>query len=81
MKKKIYLPLYERWMKHGLDGAGLCQAFQNNNMDSHLLDYSFFTDQEANYHWCKYIDDTFEREFSPIRQNIVLLLAAMNNEL
>ena len=81
MKNKKYLPLYERWMKHGLDGAGLCQAFQNNNMDTYLLDYSFFTDQEAYYHRHRYLDDTCEREFSPIRQNIVLLLAAMNNEL
>ena len=80
MKKKIYLPLYKRWMKHGLDAPGLCGSFQKNGMDPYLLDYSFFTKKEAHYHFRKFIEDN-PCQFTPLRQNIVLLLAAMNNEL
>ena len=80
MKKKIYLPLYERWMEHGLDGLGLCRSFQMNRMAYHTLEYSFFTKREANHHQWEYIEAA-PRQFTPLRQNIILLLAAMNNEL
>ena len=80
MKNKIYLPLYERWMEHGLDGHGLCRAFQNNRIGYSTLDRYFFTKREADYYGDRFIEDA-PGQFTPLRQNIILLLAAMNNEL
>ena len=80
MKKK-YLPLYEKWMEHGLDGHdGLCRAFKSNSIGYGTLDRYFFTKREADYYADKFIEDA-PGQFTPLRQNIVLLLAAMNNEL
>ena len=79
MKKK-YLPLYEKWMEHGLDGHGLCRAFQNNRIGYSTLDRYFFTKLEADYYGDRFIEDAIG-QFTPLRQNIILLLAAMNNEL
>ena len=80
MKNKIYLPLYKRWMEHGLDGHGLCRSFQTNRMAYHTLEYTFFTKSEASYHRWEYVEPA-PGQFTPLRQNIILLLAAMNNEL
>ena len=80
MKKKIYLPLYEKWLEHGLDNPGLCGSFQKNGIDPYLLNYSFFTKRQAYYYTDRFIEDA-PGQFTPLRQNIILLLAAMNNEL
>ena len=80
MKNKKYLPLYEKWMQHGLDGPGLCRSFQKNRIDYFILDYSFFTEDEADCQEDRFVEDA-PRQFTPLRQNIILLLAAMNNEL
>lgn len=81
-KKKEYLPLYYKWVKQGcLDGnSGLCFAFDLNGLSYHELD-RFLTEIEM----CEYFGRYFEPDsvglFTPLRQNIVLLMAALNDEL
>jgi hypothetical protein len=101
MKKKMYLPLYEEWMKTGkLPAYGLCYSFGDIDGNKYyqiqheLL--SIFEPQEfeeypyikEDYVWrCFWAADgetngrNHMSEFTPLRQNIVLFMAAMNNEL
>lgn len=92
MKKKKYLPLYFEWTKHGrifnridanTDG-GLCSTEIGNK--NHLLE--LFNGREFCHHsyWGYEYElngDLFAAAygFTPLRQNIVLFMAAMNNEL
>jgi hypothetical protein len=81
MKKKKYLPLYYEWMKEGrLPRIGLCrsleilgfkrlnESFAANEADKNDLNSHFL------FYWVNY-------DFNGVRQNIILLLAAMNGEL
>jgi hypothetical protein len=95
MKKKYrYLPLYEEWMEKGsIPGKGLCGSLDKEGRE--LLKNFVPTDEDANvlmeddwgsWYWgsgLKYSDDVIEQRYSftPLRQTIVLLMAAMNNEL
>lgn len=84
-----YLPLYYRWCKKDkLPSDGLCRCFKNDNLFYMLcppvelnavLYWGFAGDDPS-------LDEYFVKlnryyKFSPLRQNIVLFLAAMNNEL
>jgi hypothetical protein len=89
--RKRYLPLYEQWSERGglTHSRGLCQEFSKLAMpESKLLLEEIFSPppnlSDAIEHWWwgsgKNKDPKFG-EFTPLRQNIVLLMAAMNNEL
>lgn len=69
-----YLPLYKEWMKDGkTPRCGLCLSLD------WIDDLDLFRPNGRGYfsYWAG--DD--DREFTPLRQNIVLFLAAQNNEL
>jgi hypothetical protein len=86
-----YLPLYKEWIKTGkMPWRGLCGSLPDNEEMS-----TIFEDNGMGGYWGyngknvfssdiwhddKIFDDTVYT-FTPLRQNIVLLLAAMNNEL
>lgn len=89
-KKKKYLPLYYEWMESGqltngwgLDVCGLC--------DTEISESKFFlliepTNEEACLmpspaYWGRESDAYVGGKFSPLRQNLVLLICAMNGEL
>jgi hypothetical protein len=95
MKKKKYLPLYYKWMeKEFIDGGGgLCFAFDFVPEDLIL----FKPEDQSGYwaYWGEFGDteilsqnvndpklryDLLKR-FNPLRQTIVLFMAAMNDEL
>lgn len=83
-----YLPLYYRWMKTGrLPKDGLCRCFPD---DSFLNLITPGPEIRSVMYWGyrgeDISDDYFYAlnrlyEFSPLRQNIVLLMAAMAGEL
>lgn len=84
-----YLPLYYEWMKSGsMPYSGLCRCFFGKTLFTKFIipdapDWGFwgyegyvrFTDQCSK---SERID--VEYTFTPLRQNIVLLLAAMAGE-
>lgn len=84
---KKYLPLYKKWMKTGeLPVSGLCSAFhgdrlfnlidpENGQMDT----YWGYDGLQTQHTWIN--DQDLACKFTPFRQTIVLLMAAMNNEL
>lgn len=92
MKKKPYkyLKLYREWMKTGeMSYAGLCLAIPS---DGKLFFKTMFkpTTQELIEHekdgygtcyWGRKKGAESAFAFTPFRQNIILFLAAMNNEL
>lgn len=91
MKKKKYLPLYEKWMKSGkLPEDGLCNLFVNDPLFE-LIDPGWCGywgyDGFDSYYGDPYYDDHCGSmnevwyDFTPLRQNIVLLMAALNGEL
>lgn len=84
--EKRYLKFYFEWVEDGVlpHGNGLCQLFNGDEFFD-LIDPEF---GDMNSYWgC----DDYERGsnyrsetanvFGPLRQNIVLLMAAMNGEL
>lgn len=90
-----YLPLYFKWLKtKRIPRGGLCGSLQERGQKNHEL--SIFAEYSHDwdgaywgydgdfYNWDE-ITTTKQREiafsFTPLRQNIVLFLAAMNNEL
>jgi len=96
MKKINYLPLYKKWMKTGLTGySGLCYYFEDSkyfelfipNTDEKKFWYG--TSLGLVYWGLDRVisdrviigDEIETQEFTPLRQNIVLFLAAMNGEL
>jgi len=98
MKKKKYLPLYEKWMKTGqLPECGLCNCFgECITDDEYFLDpshqlfklmYPEDIEMPQSEYWGRgpieeLVDiEKIHNEFTPLRQNIVLLMAAMNGEL
>ena len=92
MKKKKYLPLYKKWMKqgriphkskYGCDG-GLCSIFGNDKKFQLL--HPTMDELEYRRIWGYWgLDENYGdlhiNSFAPLRQTIVLLMAAMNNEL
>lgn len=85
MKKKKYLPLYYKWMRLGqLPGrSGLCLAFYNEDLPYCLLHDEFLTSGDYTHDKYRsfYTAEGCDGVFTSNRQNIVLFLAAMNNEL
>lgn len=86
MKKKKYLPLYYKWAKSGeISSNGLCNCFGEKDALFDLLkpeshQYMYWgNDGVAAFQVTS--DRDWTRGFNALRQNIVLLLAAMNNEL
>ena len=92
MKKKKYLEFYERTIKTGkLPKNGLCFCF----IDDDYL--KLFSPGKMGGYWGYYMEfydhvvltqdvdkelsDRLCNEFNPLRQTIVLFMAAMNNEL
>ena len=84
MKKKYYLEFYYKYAKSGrIPYDGLCSCFTGGEMyifEPTEDDCNFFAFwgnggiyERANTSWM--------RDFTPLRQNIVLFLAAMHGEL
>lgn len=95
-KKKKYLPLYYEWMESGeLPMDGLCYSFvakrvhckRQLSMMSPYGDlddsYGYWGASDINGESLTYDDFMKQRAnyFCPLRQTIVLFLAAMNDEL
>lgn len=87
MKKKKYLPLYKKWMETGeLPCTGLCASFREEGMSYYELDNNFLTGNEIfnlnGWYASGYDRDVYTLgKFTPLRQTIVLFMAAMNDEL
>jgi hypothetical protein len=89
--KPHYLKLYYKWMETGLPhGRGLCMEFYNNPFAADLLEDLTPTEKDFNKlerlglnqnHWGSDDARGLYGIFTPLRQNIVLLMAALNNEL
>lgn len=90
--KPYYLKMYLEWLEAGkLPSDGLCWSF--DNADSiELLNLFSPTKIHPKYGWMWYwgFDGSFRRlyfplgfefTFTPLRQTILLFMAAMNNEL
>lgn len=89
MKKKKYLPLYERLIKSGRlhYGSGLCHEFKRDGLDWQELREIFEPPQSIDRHISHFFwgSGSNQKELcgvlTPMRQNIVLLMAALNGEL
>jgi hypothetical protein len=92
---KKYLSLYKKWIDTGKSGF-LCPTFQPFGIESMDPLFALFipTDEEMIEHssdgfegfgpasaWGSYEVESDGRRFNDFRQNIVLLMAAMNGEL
>lgn len=80
-----YLPFYNKCIKSGkIPDWGLCYSFHGNSFFQ-LIDpengrhESYWGYSESVSDYVDYV--SVRTEFTPLRQNIVLLMAAMNNEL
>jgi hypothetical protein len=87
-KNKRFLNFYKYCVKIGaLPSTGLCASFSSGELD--LFKPDFESPHTSIYYWAykgtpiwpSELTDDQKREFTPFRQTIVLLLAAMNNEL
>lgn len=80
MKKKKYLPLYYKWIKNDLPDLGLCNSLSYDELDlfrpENATRYTFWA-----YEYRKFTEYDISYKFTPLRQNIVLLMAAMHGEL
>lgn len=88
VKKKKYLLLYEKWVKTGyIPGDGLCNCYCNGHrLAKHELMKLFepFRKESERIWWAGEVGTTgteYLSRFNPFRQNIILFMAAMNNEL
>ena len=88
-----YLSLYYEWLSTGLlPTGGLCQCLSEIDRQGTI---NLFKPKRARHNafwgydgknrvlwgiYCEF-DEAVAREFTPLRQNIVLLMAAMNGEL
>lgn len=83
-KKKKYLPLYYKWMEAGqLPEFGLCCSLERyDGYDQLLLLFAPEDRWEACGFWAatpgNWEDEL--QQFTPLRQTIVLLMAALNGE-
>ena len=74
-----FLPLYYKWIEYDfLSGSGLCASLREEGFDYKLLDNEFFTETDDPFEFWR---TSIPFEFNGVRQNIILLLAAMNGEL
>lgn len=78
-----YLPLYESWILSGeLCNNGLCHSIDDKR---YLKLFTPIPEPKDRLYWAYSGDSsdiiTVAKSFCPLRQNIVLFLAAMNNEL
>jgi hypothetical protein len=88
MRKKKYLPLYESLMYEGrlTFGAGLCLELSMRHLDVREFE-ELFEPPEKFYrylptaYWGSGVKDRLLGEFTALRENMLLLMAAMNNEL
>lgn len=90
-KTKIFLPKYYEWMKTmDIDGSGLCCCFTKKrhqrfiNAITPTLEDIYDLSNEGLSTICWGIGEKYEYgrpTFTPLRQNLVLLMAALNNEL
>jgi hypothetical protein len=92
MKKK-YLPLYYEWMKTGRlpHGFGLCREFYDVNKginDPNIMelqpiefDDPDFVVEIGDEYWASGARDASLGKFTPLRQTILLFVAAKNGEL
>lgn len=86
-KKTPYLDLYLEWHHRGKVANFLCTYFGKNNELFSLLKPT--SEEKWNHYeegWCMYAwgernDDSDTLMFTDLRQNIILLMAAMNDEL
>lgn len=86
-----YLPLYYKWIESGkLPSPGLCACFGKIDLfqlmypSAHTWDdfyYWGYDGSEPSLNASFEVADKRAFTFTELRQNIVLLLAAMNNEL
>jgi hypothetical protein len=93
MKKKKYLPLYYQWLEAGrLPGNGLCnsipfgfKAVNRFSPDPEGSIHGYCTLQEAYWGYNgggPYPSSSnLANDFTPLRQTILLFMAAINNEL
>ena len=85
-KNKKYLPLYRKWLKSGLQTEGLCGFFYGDPLfelinPEHGYDFFWGYDGMVDNHTHVHDEQDLFYGFTPIRQNVVLLMAAMNGEL
>jgi len=92
---KKYLPLYYRWckVKEGTHEHYLCNAFGHEDEYLKLVTpskgevYKLWEEGHATFAWATgsfdeiHSDYKSRHHFTPLRRNILLLMAAMNNEL
>lgn len=92
MAKKL-INLYKEWMETGkIPGNGLCNSMPNDEYKYSLEDFAPYSsdklgiinDGESRNYWGAGLSPHHKgvsRDFTPLRQTIVLLICAMNNEL
>jgi hypothetical protein len=94
-KKETFLELHDRLCGHGLvdnygtNEGGLCgQPFRGTSFDKNETFAEYFP--PINHSWWAYDDNPVQigvlepkirKEYTPLRQNIILLCAAINGEL
>jgi hypothetical protein len=89
MAKKKYLKFYQECLDSGrMPDAGLCICLGKRKMEIFQpigREVNYYDGVLTGLYWASDVNpgDSFARHygFSPTRQNIVLFLAAMNNEL
>jgi len=94
IKKRSYLNLYKKWCKTGeLPYAGLCcnlyprqyEKFRNLYITNRMSGYWGYDGRNLlplfDIKISKEKADEIRYKFTPLRQNLILFLAAMNNEL
>jgi hypothetical protein len=82
-----YLKLYYEWMEYPNHSWFLCHVFGKHDELLNLMSPNDIeldehaADGYARYAWGSRQGDTKTAQFNELRQNIVLFMAAMNNEL
>lgn len=92
-KEKKYLKLYEEWIKQGRipyvnakrTEGGLCSVFEDNELFELCKPDNDYDNADGYWGFTEDQDGHDLQDlmtiFTPLRQNIVLFLAAMNDEL
>lgn len=88
MKRKKFLDFYLEHIKYGeLPFAGICCCFDEDEEAINQIDLFEPTHEEAAQYghgvgwWGRVVGKETLTEFTPFRQNVILFLAAMNDEL
>lgn len=83
------MKFYKKMIKQGnLTGnSGLCLAFSQEGFDYDIIDDYFITQSDLNNpdfrlsgYYCAGQQCFIDGEFTPLRQNVVLLMACLNRE-